>query len=329
MQMPEPLFPAIRAPPRMLAGYFSYYTTKPSACNDSIPLRAIFLPPGPLRKKPFFGMMKKMDSPGPKPPGGRGSSRRCQANPAAAIRYPPGGRPVLIPSQNKGASCPDDHKNRNRFHSQNRSPGSVGRRGRRAFREVCRALGAAYTVGEMTSSKGLTYQNKKTADLLTLGPSEHPGGIQLFGDDPLTMARAAEMSMAYEPDIIDINMGCPHRKWRATAAAAPDENPELAGRIIREVSRAVPVPGDGQIPQRLGRPVGQRGGIRQNGGAKRRRGGDCPRPHPSADVRSQRRLADSQGGEKKPFPSRSSATATWIRQNPLYACMNRPAWIWS
>ena len=67
----------------------------------------------------------------------------------------------------------------------------------RAFREICRSLGAAYTVGEMTSSKGLTYQNKKTADLLTLGPSEHPGGIQLFGDDPLTMARAAEMSMAY------------------------------------------------------------------------------------------------------------------------------------
>ena len=113
----------------------------------------------------------------------------------------------------------------------------------RAFREVCRALGAAYTVGEMTSSKGLTYQNKKTADLLTLGPSEHPGGIQLFGDDPLTMARAAEMSMAYEPDIIDINMGCPAPKVAGNGGgSALMKNPELAGRIIREVSRAVPVP---------------------------------------------------------------------------------------
>ena len=113
----------------------------------------------------------------------------------------------------------------------------------RAFREICRSLGAAYTVGEMTSSKGLTYQNKKTADLLTLGPSEHPGGIQLFGDDPLTMARAAEMSMAYEPDIIDINMGCPAPKVAGNGGgSALMKNPELAGRIIREVSRAVSVP---------------------------------------------------------------------------------------
>ena len=113
----------------------------------------------------------------------------------------------------------------------------------RAFREVCRALGAAYTIGEMTSSKGLIYQNKKTADLLTLGPSEHPGGIQLFGDDPLTMARAAEMSMAHEPDIIDINMGCPAPKIAGNGGgSALMKNPELAGQIIREVSRAVPVP---------------------------------------------------------------------------------------
>lgn len=113
----------------------------------------------------------------------------------------------------------------------------------RAFREVCRALGAAYTVGEMTSSKGLIYQNKKTADLLTLGPSEHPGGIQLFGDGPLTMARAAEMSMAHEPDIIDINMGCPAPKIAGNGGgSALMKNPELAGQIIREVSRAVPVP---------------------------------------------------------------------------------------
>lgn len=113
----------------------------------------------------------------------------------------------------------------------------------RAFREVCRRLGACYTVGEMTSSKGLTYQNKKTADLLTLGPAEHPGGIQLFGDDPLTMARAAEMSMAYEPDIIDINMGCPAPKVAGNGGgSALMKNPQLAGQIIREVSRAVPVP---------------------------------------------------------------------------------------
>ncbi len=113
----------------------------------------------------------------------------------------------------------------------------------RAFREVCRELGACYTVGEMTSSKGLTYQNKKTADLLTLGEGEHPGGIQLFGDDPLTMARAAELSMAYQPDIIDINMGCPAPKVAGNGGgSALMKDPERASRIIEEVVRAVPVP---------------------------------------------------------------------------------------
>lgn len=113
----------------------------------------------------------------------------------------------------------------------------------RAFRELCRGLGACYTVGEMTSSKGLTYQNKKTADLLKLGEEEHPGGIQLFGDDPLTMARAAELSMAYCPDIIDINMGCPAPKVAGNGGgSALMKDPAKASRIIQEVVRAVPVP---------------------------------------------------------------------------------------
>lgn len=145
----------------MLAGYFSYYTTKPSACNDSIPLRAIFLPPGPLRKKPFFGMMKKWTA--------RGQNRRAaevppaaaQANPAAAIRYPPRRAPVLIPSQNKGASCQMIIKIGTVSIPKTAALAPLAGVADRAFREVCRALGAAYTVGEMTSSKGLTYQNKK------------------------------------------------------------------------------------------------------------------------------------------------------------------------
>ncbi len=113
----------------------------------------------------------------------------------------------------------------------------------RAFREVCRKRGACYSVGEMTSSKGLTYQNKKTAQLLCLGETERPGGIQLFGDEPLTMAKAAELSMEYAPDIIDINMGCPAPKVAGNGGgSALMRKPQLAYEIIREVKKAVPVP---------------------------------------------------------------------------------------
>ena len=60
----------------------------------------------------------------------------------------------------------------------------------RAFRELCVQHGAAYTVTEMVSSKGLTMGDKKSAQLLTIG-SERPCGAQIFGDDPETMAQAA------------------------------------------------------------------------------------------------------------------------------------------
>lgn len=113
----------------------------------------------------------------------------------------------------------------------------------RAFRELCREFGACYVVGEMASSKGLTYKSRKTAQLLTLSDKERPAAIQLFGDDPDTMVEAALLSMQFKPDILDINMGCPAPKIAGNhSGSALMKTPELAGRIIRAVSDAVPVP---------------------------------------------------------------------------------------
>ena len=78
-----------------------------------------------------------------------------------------------------------------------------------AFRELCTNFGAGYTVTEMVSSKGLTMGDKKSALLLTLGKDEKIAGAQIFGDDPEIMAEAAQKCLAFHPDIIDINMGCP------------------------------------------------------------------------------------------------------------------------
>ena len=113
----------------------------------------------------------------------------------------------------------------------------------RAFREIARKNGAVYTVTEMVSAKGLLQGGKKTRDLLALGEGEHPAAVQLFGDDPDTLARAAEIAMEAGPDVIDLNMGCPAPKIAGNrAGCALMNDPELASRIIRAVKSASPVP---------------------------------------------------------------------------------------
>lgn len=112
----------------------------------------------------------------------------------------------------------------------------------RAFRELCVQYGAAYTVTEMVSSKGLTMDDKKSAQLLTLG-NEHPSGAQIFGDDPEIMAAAAVRCLDFKPDVIDINMGCPAPKVAMNGGGSSLlKKPELAFEITKAVVSAVDIP---------------------------------------------------------------------------------------
>lgn len=113
----------------------------------------------------------------------------------------------------------------------------------RAFRELCINYGAGYVVTEMVSSKGLTMGDKKSSQLLTLGETENPAAAQIFGDNPEIMAQAAVKCLDFKPQVIDINMGCPAPKIASNGGGASlMKNPELAGLIIREVSKAVDIP---------------------------------------------------------------------------------------
>jgi nifR3 family TIM-barrel protein len=113
----------------------------------------------------------------------------------------------------------------------------------RAFREVCAEFGAAYLVGEMASARGIAMGNRKSMELLSVERVGPPMAVQLFGDDPDSMARAARAALAQRPDIIDINMGCPAPKVAAGGGgAALMRRPELAARIVRAVSDAVAIP---------------------------------------------------------------------------------------
>ena len=76
-----------------------------------------------------------------------------------------------------------------------------------AFRRLCRDHGAAFTVSEMISAKALTFGDAKSRELAALDDRERPVAIQLFGDDPETMAKAARLVLSEQPDWLDINMG--------------------------------------------------------------------------------------------------------------------------
>ncbi len=115
--------------------------------------------------------------------------------------------------------------------------------GDRAFREICKEFDCAYVVSEMASSKGLSFQGSKTEELLTLSEKERPAAIQIFGDDPQIMAQAAQLTLKFKPDIIDINMGCPAPKVAGNGGgSALMKSPKLAGEIVKAVSSAVELP---------------------------------------------------------------------------------------
>lgn len=113
----------------------------------------------------------------------------------------------------------------------------------RAMREICISHGAAFSVGELTSSKGVSMGDKKSKTLLSCNENERPMASQIFGGDPKTMAEAAKVAEEFYPDFIDINMGCPAPKVISSGGgSAILKNPELAGEIVNAVVSAVRLP---------------------------------------------------------------------------------------
>lgn len=104
----------------------------------------------------------------------------------------------------------------------------------RSYRLMCCEFGAAYAVSEMISAKGLCYGDKKTAEMCRITTEERPLALQLFGEDAEFIGRAADMLNKYEPDILDINMGCPVPKVVGNGSgSALMKRPKTAEDIVR------------------------------------------------------------------------------------------------
>ena len=113
-----------------------------------------------------------------------------------------------------------------------------------AFRGVCLALGAALTTTEMVSARALCYHDEKTKELLYIPEDGHPCAAQIFGHEPEVMAEGAALALEISgAEMIDINMGCPVGKVvKSGDGSALMKDPELAGKIVESVKKAVPVP---------------------------------------------------------------------------------------
>lgn len=113
----------------------------------------------------------------------------------------------------------------------------------RAYRLICREYGASYVTSEMVSAKGLCYSDRKTNELCTVTEKERPMAIQLFGNEPEFMERAVEIVSKYNPDIIDINMGCPVPKVVGIGCgSALMRDVKQAAAVAESVVRASSVP---------------------------------------------------------------------------------------
>lgn len=112
-----------------------------------------------------------------------------------------------------------------------------------AFRRVCKSFGAGYCESEMVSAKALSFNDKKSFELMRIASDEHPCAVQIFGDEPELMANAAKLAVKSGADIVDINMGCPAPKIvNNGSGCALMKNPELCGRIVFSVKSAVNIP---------------------------------------------------------------------------------------
>lgn len=111
------------------------------------------------------------------------------------------------------------------------------------FRKICKGFGADFMTTEMVSAKGLYYKSKKTASLMEISDEEKPCAIQFFGSDAEIMAETAPILERFGAAAIDINMGCPMPKIVGNGdGAALMKDPELAGRIVAAVRKAVNIP---------------------------------------------------------------------------------------
>jgi len=140
------------------------------------------------------------------------------------------------------------------------------------FRSLARALGSAISYTEFIPAVDAIHAKARLHEHIFFSPDERPLIIQLLDNEPDRILRAAEHLLAYQPDAIDINLGCPAKDVSNRGAGSGLlRSPCLIEAIFARLTAALPVPVTAKI--RLGWDDTSRNYletariIEQNGGA--------------------------------------------------------------
>src|ERR671939_1468670 len=114
------------------------------------------------------------------------------------------------------------------------------------FRAVCKEHGADLMYTEFISSEGLIRDAIKSRQKLDIFEYERPIGIQIFGGDEEAMGLSAKIVEAGNPNLVDINFGCPVKKvvCKGAGAAVLKDVPlmtRLTKAVVQSTSRPVTV----------------------------------------------------------------------------------------
>lgn len=112
------------------------------------------------------------------------------------------------------------------------------------FRLMCRRYGASMTYSEMISSNAIVYESAKAFDRGLSCEDERPFGIQIFGNSPSIVSKAAmTIEETYHPDLIDLNFGCPAQLLvKDGFGSALLRSPDLIYSIVRELCETISTP---------------------------------------------------------------------------------------
>lgn len=111
------------------------------------------------------------------------------------------------------------------------------------FRRLCKAHGADLMYSEFISSEGLIRDAIKSRMKLDIFDYERPVGIQIFGGDEEAMAMSAKIVETVQPDLLDINFGCPVKKVVCKGAGAGVlKDVDLMVRLTKAVVKSTSLP---------------------------------------------------------------------------------------